>query len=76
VKRADGDDVDLFLTRKDLETVPFPNRADLFSRLGAAWCSDSERLVFPSVRFKDIRTGATFGDYSCNLSRATVKAPD
>jgi hypothetical protein len=76
LKRTGSDDLDLFLSRKDVESVPFPDRAELFSRLGLAWCVDSKRLVFPSVRFRDLRTGATFGEYSCNLSKATVRTPE
>ncbi|HEY3349405.1 MAG TPA: hypothetical protein VGM13_06505 [Thermoanaerobaculia bacterium] len=81
VRSKGGDDADVFLTRKDLESVPFPDREMLLARIGAAWCPKNSSALSrwaanSKVRFRDIKSGATFGEFGCRSTKATVPAPE
>ena len=68
-----GDNLVIYLLRRDFESVPYPDREQFVSRIAESWCESVGQLFFPSVKFRDIRSGASLGSYSCVLKWASLE---
>lgn len=65
--RAD-DGLDIFISRSSVEAVPFPDRDRVFSVVANKWCANISSPFLPSVRFRDVQTGATLARKLCAFS--------
>ena len=70
--QLDGGSLEVYVTKNDFESVPFPDRRQFIEDLGTVWCSKGSSGFLPTLTIDDIRTGEKLGAYSCTLSRATL----
>lgn len=68
-----GNNLDIYVARAEYQDIPFPDRPEAIRRIGKAWCASVEHTLLPSVRLRDVRTGAELASFSCTLERASVK---
>lgn len=70
IDAREGGNVVIYLRQKDLELIPYPDRAAFFRAVGKAWCDNlpEGQLFLPSVYIEDIRTGAEWAKYNCLLN--------
>jgi hypothetical protein len=60
--------VELFMTKEDFESVPYPERQAFVKQIGGLWCAHLDSFFFlPSVQIRDIRSGDKLASYSCAL---------
>jgi hypothetical protein len=60
--------LDIFLSRFSFESVPYPDRDNFTLAVADIWCKEHTPLFFPSVRFRNIRSGAVMARRMCALS--------
>jgi hypothetical protein len=66
VVKLAGGNVDVFLNQGELEReIAYPDRAELFKRVGVAWCSNVQHTYLPRIRFRNVQNGREFGSYAC-----------
>ena len=65
-----GGVLEIYLGKKDFETIPFPDRKGFIEEIGKVWCGDKSNVdeLLPTLSLYDIRTGDRVGKYSCMLS--------
>jgi hypothetical protein len=68
IEQRRGNNVEVYLSKDDFESVPFPDRGRFVGDVGFAWCSNSSRSFLPSVVIRDLRSGDRFDTYNCLLS--------
>jgi hypothetical protein len=61
--------LDIYLTRQQFESVPFPDRETVVRNIGSAWCDHVSLVRLPEVRLRDVRTGEEFGSFGCEFGR-------
>jgi hypothetical protein len=69
----EGANLNIYVTRQQFETIPFPDREDAVELIGKAWCKNVEHTYLPVVCLRDIRTGEEFASYSCTTGHTSVK---
>jgi len=63
-----GENLRLYISRSHFEGVPYPDRAEIVSRIGKAWCGNIKQKYFlPSLSFRDIRNADKLSSYNCIL---------
>lgn len=62
--RAVGN-VHVYLPRPVFEEIPYPQRGDAIDYLGRVWCDGVRDGLLPTMKIRDIRTGAVLARYSC-----------
>jgi hypothetical protein len=62
--------LDVFVTRSSFESVPYPDRDDFTLAIADIWCQNISSAFLPSIRFRDIRSGAVIARKLCDLSPA------
>ena len=72
IVRMSSENIDIFISRKDFETVSYPDRKDVIAQIGRSWGAFADWYCFASVRIRDVATGKVFADYSCNLDRVSL----
>jgi hypothetical protein len=72
LERLQGGNLDIYLTTREFQEVPYPDRSEFIGRVGKVWCAGLDRTFFPTVQFRDIKTGQVLGSYSCLLGKATL----
>jgi len=72
IERMHGDNIDIFISRKDFESIPYPDRKETITRIGKSWRDFSSWYFFPSVRIRDVRTGEILADYSCTFNSSSL----
>jgi hypothetical protein len=60
-----GENLDIYLTTREFQEVPFPDRAEFINHIGTTWCAQVSCTFLPAVRFRDIETGQLLGTYWC-----------
>jgi hypothetical protein len=68
-----GSNLDIYVSRRDFEGIPFPDREAATKKIADAWCSHVEHTYLPVVRVRDIRTGDLFAKCSCSTGTASVE---
>ena len=65
-----GGNVVIYLRQKDVELIPYPDRAAFFRSVEKAWCDNlpEGQFFLPSVYIEDIRTGTEWARYNCLLN--------
>jgi hypothetical protein len=61
--------LDIYITRQQFESVPFPDRETVVRNIGSAWCDHVSHVRLPEVRLRDVRTGEEFGTFGCGFGR-------
>jgi hypothetical protein len=72
----EGNNLEIFLSQREFEAIPFPDRERVILSICRAWSKRVDHTYLPSVKIRDIRTGHTFVSYSCyrdSLSFQEVK---
>jgi hypothetical protein len=76
VEQRGGFNLNVWLNKRDLETIPYPDRKGFVEDAGKHWCEHPdirEKHVFlPSVKVRDLRDGADLASYSCTLASASI----
>ena len=69
-----GGVLEIYLSKSEFESIPFPDRKDAIERVGRVWCNDQSNTneLLPTLNIFDIRTGERFGKYSCRLSSVSL----
>ena len=60
-----GDNLNIYITRREFQSVPFPDRSDVLRKVGTKWCSLVDHIFLPAIEFRDISTGTSLGSYGC-----------
>jgi uncharacterized damage-inducible protein DinB len=76
-----GSAVDLFISRLDFESVPYPDRTKFVEEVGQAWCKNANKSlaakVFENpVDFRNIVDGDDLAHCSCPCMDARLIAPE
>jgi hypothetical protein len=69
----EGSNLDIYVTRKEFEEIPFPDRSAMVERIGQAWCEKVDHTYLPVVQIRDIKTGEVFGKFSCTTDHVTIE---
>jgi hypothetical protein len=67
-----AENMNIYVAKKDFESIPYPDRKEAISRIGKSWGDFTHWYFFPSVQIRDIRTGDVLADYSCNFNSTTL----
>jgi hypothetical protein len=65
LEQMQAGNLDIYLTTREFQEVPYPDRAEFIKEIGETWCAGIDCSYFPAVQFRDINTGAVLGDYGC-----------
>jgi hypothetical protein len=57
--------LDIFVNRKNFETVPYPDRDELAAAISDMWCRQVSSFLLPAVHFRDVQTGSTLATRGC-----------
>ena len=69
-----GNNLKIFITKENFESVPYPDRKDFVSKVGKTWCNSVDSFwLLPSVYIRDIKSGKELASYSCTLRYAQLK---
>ena len=63
-----GNNLDIYVTKDDFESIPYPDRDNFVTSIGQGWCANVSNYFLPVVKIKDIRTGAIMDKCSCFYS--------
>jgi hypothetical protein len=71
-----GYNLDIWLQRADLETIPYPDRRAFVESVGKTWCGDNRLRgqlgALPSLRIRDLRSGDELGSFGCFWSSTSI----
>jgi hypothetical protein len=68
-----GGNVRVYIGKHDFENVPYPDRENVVTQLGKAWCDNVDHTLLASVSINDIRTGDRLASYSCVIGHTSLK---
>ena len=66
IEQLQAQNLDIYILRKDFESVPYPDRPAVSKSIGKTWEGYTHWYNFSSVRIRDIQTGRVMASYSCN----------
>ena len=69
----EGSNLDIYITRKEFEEIPFPDRPATVEKVGKAWCEKVDHTYLPVVQIRDIKTGEVFGKFSCTTDHVSIE---
>lgn len=69
-----GANLDVFMTRAEFQSLPFPDRGRGVQDIGKAWCNVVDYTFLPLVQIRDLRNGQVLASYSCVTGR--IKLPE
>ena len=61
--------LDIFIKRSSFESIAFPRRPKFVRSIGKLWCDSENVLSFPTVSFRDIRSGKKLAGHSCFFNK-------
>lgn len=73
VERMGAENVDIYMTRGEFESIPYPDRKDALKAIGRTWDPFTRWYYFSSVQFRDIHSGKVMASYSCNTGGVDLK---
>jgi hypothetical protein len=67
-----GNNLYVYIKKSTFESIPYPHREDVVTKIGKAWCENTSRqkihwVFLSAVKIRDIRTGDNLSGYSCVL---------
>lgn len=67
-----ADCLDVYIPKGDFDVIPYPDREAALTRVGKVYGQRTSWYWFSSIRFRDIQTGSTLADYSCNFNSVSL----
>ncbi|HLG44078.1 MAG TPA: hypothetical protein VI337_03595 [Nitrospirales bacterium] len=67
-----GQNLDIYLSKDEFHSVPYPDRSEVVATVGRTWCKKVEHTFLPAIRFRDITTGSVLASYGCTMERASL----
>jgi hypothetical protein len=65
LEQMQGGNLDIYLSTKDYQEVPYPDRAEFIKEISETWCAGIDCSYLPAVQFRDIKTGEVLDHYGC-----------
>lgn len=72
LEEMEGGNLNIYLSRRHLDGIPYANRSDSIERIGSAWCQHVDVMFAPSVRVRDSATGDSLASFSCLTNHASL----
>jgi hypothetical protein len=67
-----GSNIEVYVTRREFETVSYPDRESFVVKVGKAGCESALSLFLPTVQMRDMKTGKVLGSYGCAFGRTVI----
>jgi hypothetical protein len=60
-----GNNLEIYMTTAEFESVPYPDRGEFVDRVANAWCDRVDGIFLPSVKVRDIKLGEQLASRNC-----------
>jgi hypothetical protein len=67
-----GQNLDIYLSKDEFQSVPYPDRSEAVAKVGRTWCKQVEHTFLPTIQFRDITTGSVLASYGCLMERPSL----